>query len=77
MKEYISKEYIYNLLFIFLKNSRGAEHYGYDCFKNAIDSIPESEIVYMHECSHCGSMTSEEYNHCPYCGESMEEAVEP
>ena len=73
MKAYISRDHIYNVLFVLLRNSRGAENYGYNCFKNAIDSTPESEIIYMYECSHCGSMTSEHYMYCPYCGKPMEE----
>ena len=73
MKEYIGKDYIYNALLVLLKNSRGAEHYGYSCFKNVIDSVPESEIIYMYECSHCGLMTSETYMYCPYCGKPMDE----
>ena len=72
MKEYISKEYICTVLSILLNNSKGAEHYGYSCIKNAIDSTPNSEIVYMYECSECGCATSEKYRYCPYCGKPME-----
>lgn len=49
MKEYISKEYLYSILNPRLNDSRGAEHYAYDCIKQEIDYAPESEIIHMHE----------------------------
>ena len=49
MKEYISKEYLYSILNHRLNDSRGAEHYAYDCIKQEIDYAPKSEIVHMHE----------------------------
>jgi predicted RNA-binding Zn-ribbon protein involved in translation (DUF1610 family) len=47
MKEYISKEYIYSILNPRLIDSRGAEHYAYDCLKQEIDYAPKSEIVHF------------------------------
>jgi DNA-directed RNA polymerase subunit RPC12/RpoP len=47
MKEYISKEYIYSILSPRLLDSRGAEHYAYDCIKQEIDYAPKSKIVYI------------------------------
>ena len=73
MKEYISKKYINNLLNSYLVDSRGAEHFAYNVIKLEINGAPDSEIIYMYECSHCGSMTSEEHQYCPYCGKPMEE----
>ena len=73
MKEYISKEYINNLLEGFLDRWCGPEYYACSIIQDEINDAPETEIVYMYECSHCGSMTSEEYQYCHYCGKPIED----
>lgn len=72
MKKYISKDYIDNLLNECLNRWYGPEHYACSIIQDELDNIPDSELIYMYGCSHCGSMTSEEYQYCPYCGKPME-----
>lgn len=73
MKEYISKDYINNLLEYLMDRWHGPEHYTCSVIQDEINGAPDSAIVYMYECSHCGSMTSEEHQFCPYCGKPMDE----
>ena len=73
MKEYISKEYIDNLLERYLDRWHGPEYYACSILQDEISAIPDSAIVYMYKCSHCDSLTSEKYQFCPYCGKPMED----
>ena len=72
MKEYISKEYINNLLEHLKDIWHGPDHYTCSVIQDKINEAPDAAIIRMYECSHCGLLTSEEYRHCPYCGELME-----
>ena len=45
MKEYISKEYINNLLEHLLDKWCGPEHYACSIIKDEIDSAPETEVL--------------------------------
>lgn len=72
MKKYISKDYIDNLLNKYLERWHGPEHYACSIIQDELNDIPDSEIIYMYGCPHCESMTSEEYQYCPYCGKPME-----
>lgn len=47
MKEYISKDYLYSILNPRLNDSRGAEHYAYDCIKQEIDYAPDLSVVHV------------------------------
>lgn len=49
MKKYISKKYIDSILTLLLNDSRGAEHYAYDCVKYYIDHAPSHETVNLEE----------------------------
>ena len=72
MKEYISKEFINNLLETHLDDWCGPEYFTCSIIQDEINAAPTSEIIYMYKCSACGSLTSEEYQFCPYCGKPME-----
>ena len=74
MKEYISKEYINNLLEYLMDRWCGPEYDTCSTIQDEINGAPDSAVVYMYECSHCESMTSEEHRYCPYCGKPMEVA---
>ena len=77
MKEYISKEYLYSILNPRLNDSRGAEHYAYDCIKQEIDYAPDSDIVHFqqghwipyqtYDAFHCSECGRTEFNIEPYC----------
>ena len=75
MKKYISKDYIDNLLNKYFDRWIGPECYACSVIQDEIDDVPDSAIIYMYECSHCGSMTSEEHQYCPYCGKPMMEEI--
>lgn len=47
IKEYISKDYLYSMLTPHITNSRGAEHYAYECIKQEIDNVPPKAILYV------------------------------
>lgn len=74
MKEYISKEYLYSILTPRLLDSRGAEHYAYDCLKQEIDYAPKSAIV------HFNTGTWEHWAgnlpRCPVCGYEYTDLLE-
>lgn len=76
MEEYIIKEYIYGILTNHLNNSKGAEHYAYDCVKQEIDHAPDTEVVHMKHgqwmkywCDN--NLIGHEYEECSICGCSM------
>lgn len=73
MKEYISKEYINNLLERLMDRWCGPEYYACSIIQDEINGAPESALIYMYKCSECGLMTSEEHWYCPYCGKPMKE----
>ena len=72
MKEYISKDFINNLLDSHLKHCCGPEHYTCSFIKDEINGAPDSAIIYMYECSECGAISNEFSQFCPYCGKPME-----
>lgn len=72
MKKYISKDYIDNILNKYLDKWCGPEYIACSIIKDELDGIPDSALIYMYRCPHCESMTSEEYQYCPYCGKPME-----
>lgn len=47
IKEYISLEYVISLLDEHIKNSRGAEHYAYQCIKSEIECAPDTKAVHF------------------------------
>jgi hypothetical protein len=71
MKEYISREYINNLLTRHLDNWWGPEYYACRIIQDEIDDAPETEIIRMYECSICGEMNTEPYRFCLCCGKPM------
>lgn len=75
MKKYISKEYINSLLDRLLDRWCGPEHYACSIIKDELDDTPNSEIIYMKECSVCGGMVDVDmdFKFCPYCGKPMME----
>ena len=73
MKEYISKDYINNLLEGYLDRWCGPESYACSIIQGEIEGVPESEIIYMYVCSYCDGMSHEHYRFCPYCGKPMDE----
>ena len=73
MKKYISKEYIDNLLNEYLDRWWGPEYYACSTIQYELDDVPDSALIYMYGCPHCKSITSEEYQYCPYCGKPMME----
>lgn len=74
MKEYISIDYLYSILTPRLLDSRGAEHYAYDCIKQEIDYAPKSEIVHFAQAKweypswapHGGSYIMRRCTNCDY-----------
>ena len=74
MKEYISKEYIYSILHPRLADSRGAEHYAYDCLKQEIDYAPKSEIVHLN--SGTWEYWAGRLPRCPVCGYEYTDLLE-
>ena len=76
MKEYISKDYINNLLEYHLDNWWGPEYYACSVIQYEIDCAPDAEIVnvkYGQWIKHwCGNnMIGHEYEECSVCGCSM------
>ena len=49
MKEYISKEYIDNLLERYLDRWHGPEYYACSVIQDEINNTPDSESVHVHE----------------------------
>ena len=77
MKMYISKEYIDNLLDCLFDRWCGPENYACSIIQDELDKTPNSEVIYMQECSVCGGMVDMDmdFNFCPYCGNPMKEGV--
>lgn len=76
MKEYISKEFIINILDQYLRESSGAEHFAYNAIKMEVLAMSDDDIVVRFaECPHCGSeVYTENFPfHCPYCGKRLHE----
>jgi rubrerythrin len=74
MKKYISKDYIDSLLNKYLDRWFGPEHYACSIIQDELDDVPNSEVIYMQECSVCGGAVDTDLNYefCPYCGKPME-----
>ena len=49
MKEYISHEYLEDILVNCLRDSFGAEHYAYDRIMDELNDVPMSEIIVVEE----------------------------
>jgi ribosomal protein S27AE len=76
MKEYISKEYINNLLERHLNNWCGPEYYACSIIEDEISDTPDSEIIYVKHGywmkSWCdNNIIGHEYEECSNCGCSM------
>ena len=74
MKEYISKEYIDNLLERYLDNWWGPEYYACSVIKDEIDHAPNSEIVHFNHGVWeywAGNLAK-----CPYCGYEYTDLLE-
>ena len=86
MEEYISKEYIRNIVQKFYDDNWGAECYAYDRVLDEIDAAPIIEIAYGHwidangikksKCDNCGvefgRVMVYDCNYCPSCGAQMD-----
>ena len=70
MKEYISKDYLYSILLPRLADSRGAEHYAYDCIRKEIDYAPDTEIVHFGQ-GHWYPADDGDGDVCSACGEDF------
>ena len=75
MKKYVSKDYIDNILNKYLDKWFDPEYYACSIIKDELDGTPNSEIIYMQECSECGGIVDADldYEFCPYCGKPMTE----
>lgn len=74
MKEYISKDYIYSILLPRLLDSRGAEHYAYDCVKSEIDYTPDTEIIHLN--TGIWEYWAGNLPRCPVCGYEYTDLLE-
>lgn len=45
MQEYISREYLQNIINYYLANSVGAEHYGYNQINLEINFVPVADVI--------------------------------
>ena len=88
MSEYISKEYIRNVVQKRWDDTVGAECYAYGCVLDDIGEAPTVEVVHGHmverivdhecpwykvfDCSECGCSVEVWHNYCPNCGAKMD-----
>lgn len=49
MKEYISREYLEDILVSYLRDSFGAEHYAYERILDELDDVPMYEVMTVEE----------------------------